>query len=661
MSKASLTGKRPGILPETSSASAHPTHAKSLSWQVKLGLAALVALAWLCFDTRGHRFRKHNPAPVLPTDHDGRHGWASFPRKDDPFHFLPCTNETLPPPRLEDPYPLESWKQLYQPDPTRWLRGETNEQSLYLCGWLDVPLDYTNASDPRVARLAINRFQLDPLPSNRTLVVHPGGGESGTQFVLSEGELISEERSNKTFDVLGWDPRGALASQPLISCFPHNADRDRWKLLTTRSYKEGDPRQNMLVADAMNEAVFKACQARYGDVAGMLTIAFVARDLEEIRGAIQEDQLNGYFVSYGTEIAQTYVNMFPHRVGRLVLDGNLYARNDRLLAGFGTSGLDNVTNSYHDGFLGECVDAGPENCALAQPLQQGDPLVTKQDLIDVLQHLFARLLHRPIAGYTDKSGPVIITYSQLVKVLLLALHDPFTWDDLAAALYELLRGDATLISQQLDTWDYDPAQPALPSPDHAQLEMMILAICSDQYDSPLPAGYDVDTNGEQWYLDIWRQLTHQAEIGADRGFLWMLACRHWNSTFAPPKEVYRGDLNHTLSNPLLLIGTTYDPATPLRNARMLLQEMGDNARLIVHHGYGHLSDDKSTCTERMVRSYLMDGIVPQQQETHCFADQKPYRYDNNMRNRSLSQVNAPLNTCCEREHTVRAESDQINL
>ncbi|GAC99782.1 proteinase [Pseudozyma hubeiensis SY62] len=382
----------------------------------------------------------------------------------------------------------------------------------------------------------------------------------------------------------------------------------------------------MLVADAMNEAVFKACKVKYGDVAGMLTTTFVARDLEQIRQAMAEDQLNGYFVSYGTLIGQIYINMFPDRVGRLVLDGAIYSRSYRLLAAFGSAGLDNVTDSFHDGFLGECVAAGPDKCALAQPLRPSDPLPTKQDLIDTMQHLLAQLIQRPVPGYINSSGPVIVTYSQLTTLLLMAVQDPFAWGDSATALHDLLLGNATLVSQLLDTWDFDPSLPTSTPADHAQVEMIMLVVCSDQYDSPLPAGYDVETNGELWYLDLWRRMTDQAEIGADRNFLLMLACRHWNSTFDAPKEVYRGDLNHTLSNPVLLIGTTYDPATPLRNSRMLLKEMDDNARLIAHHGYGHLSDDKSSCTNDIIRSYLVNGTVPEQPEMPCFADQKPYSH-----------------------------------
>jgi len=85
-------------------------------------------------------------------------------------------------------------------------------------------------------------------------------------------------------------------------------------------------------------------------------------------------------------------------------------------------------------------------------------------------------------------------------------------------------------------------------------------------------------------------------------------------------------LNHTLKNPVLLIAETYDPATPLRNGRRLLQEMGRNARLIVHHGYGHSSRDTSNCTDSIAKNFILTGKVPESQETDCFANEKPYLY-----------------------------------
>lgn len=85
-------------------------------------------------------------------------------------------------------------------------------------------------------------------------------------------------------------------------------------------------------------------------------------------------------------------------------------------------------------------------------------------------------------------------------------------------------------------------------------------------------------------------------------------------------------VNNTLANPVLLIAETYDPATPLRNGRRLLAEMGKNARLIAHHGYGHSSRDRSNCTDSIAQAYLLYGTLPEEQEMACYANEKPYLY-----------------------------------
>lgn len=590
-----------------------------MTWKAWLGLAALSA--FFCFRLGvSSRIKHHGPV--------NNHEWGTFPRKDDPFHFLPCTNATFPP-SLDEAKPLEAWQRLSEPDPSKWLRGENEKDALFLCGWLDVPLDYTNASDERVMRISVARFQHHPKPSARTLIIQPGGpGGSGTWWVRAEGEKLSQDYTNSTFDVLGWDMRGTPSSQPAISCFPYSPVRDRWKMLTSLGYHEGDPRMSMLKADAFYEATFRECQRKYGDIPTMLTTPFIARDLEELRKALDEDELSGFFISYGSEIGQTYVNMFPNVVGRLILDGVQYQRNSRELAGYFTYSLDNVTAAYEDGFIGECIDAGPMKCALAKPLRDGLRAPTKEDLIATMDSLVKRAVERPIPGYTEESGPFIITGSILSAGLGDALNDPSSWSQVAEAFYSLLQGNATPMSTLVDdSWEYSPGSSNGDFPDHANFEMAMMIFCSDQYDSPLPPTFDVARNGEQWYLDLWKDMLDQTEIRGDWAFYATLPCRQYNATFGPPKELYRGDLNHTLSNPILLVSPTYDPGTPLRSGKRLLAEMGDNAKLVVHHGYGHTSlGDPSRCTDRWKREYFLRGALPENKETHCYADQKPYRY-----------------------------------
>ncbi|KAH7001416.1 Alpha/Beta hydrolase protein [Ilyonectria destructans] len=571
--------------------------------------------------------------------------YGRFPKHNDPFRFLPCTNATLPP-ELDDPEPERSWKALYEPDPDRWSwenkvrEGADHDdpyagRGIYLCGYLDVPLDYTNASDPRIVRLAVTKLQVSGLHridgnfapnagrgSRRTIVIEPGGpGGSGTSYVWRAAELVTKRFSDGQFDVLGWDPRGVNASLPAMSCFPYNAHRDRWSMLANQ-YREvsPSPMAQLEVADAMNDAILRACWEKHGDLPRFVSTAFVARDLEEIRKALGEDELTGYLVSYGTGIGQTYVNMFPNSVGPIILDGTEYVRDHRLLGGFGWTALDNVTDAWTDGFLGECINAGPEHCTLAK--SKDGHSVSLKDLEKRMETLVTSLIERPIPGYTDFSGPSIVTYSSLVSVIYDSLYNAQSWPALSQMLSELEDGNSTLATAFLErtAWEYDPTLPAPPSRRPSSDELTTLVICSDSYDAPLPPD---DLN---WWASLWANMTAESWIAGSPRFFDVFPCQHFTDYWPKPAEVYRGDLNNTLNFPVLLIAETYDPATPLRNGRRLLAEMGDNARLVVHHGYGHSSRDTSNCTDAIAKAYIMGRELPQESETACYANEKPYLY-----------------------------------
>ncbi|KAL1861502.1 hypothetical protein VTK73DRAFT_7067 [Phialemonium thermophilum] len=591
--------------------------------------------------------RGQSPSSVLTSSPYGQ-----FPETGDPFQFLPCTSRTVPPP-LEDQDPRSTWRVRFDPNPEHWSWGKSPEsrgngssslcddpyalRGIYLCGYLDVPLDYTNDSETRIARLAVTKYQVSGLKpasghsapgrgakSERTIVVNPGGpGGSGTSFTWRAAEEVTATLSNNTFDVLGWDPRGVNTSQPTISCFPYDADRDRWSQLA-RQYREAasaSPSAQLRFADAMNDAIFSACRTTIGDLARFVSTAFVARDMEEIRKALGEEELTAYLVSYGTGIGQTYANMFPDSVGRLVLDGTEYVRDHRLLGGFGWTALDNATDAWRDGFLGECIHAGPAHCALARP-RGGDGMTTLEELEARMASLLESILFRPVTGYTKSSGPSIVTYSAIVQAIYGAMYNAKSWPALAQMLYELELGNSTLAAQFLEpqSWEYDPTLPcpALVRPSSDELGSLV--ICADSYDAPPPA------DGLAWWDSLWANMTARSWISGNSRFFNVLPCRHFNTYWDPPAEVYRGDLNHTLRHPVLLVAETHDPATPLRNGRRLAREMGPNARLVVHHGYGHSSRDKSDCTDGIARRYILHGELPEELEVDCYANEKPYLY-----------------------------------
>ena len=570
--------------------------------------------------------------------------YGDFPVSGDPFHFIPCTGNAILP-ALNITNATQAWAAQYNSNPDQWNWGakSANNQSLvdpyagrgiYLCGYLDVPLDYTNKSDPRIARLAVTKYQVSGLArdgspagagkkSNRTLVVEPGGpGGSGVSYAWRGAEILSRRLTDSKFDVLGWDPRGVNTSLPSVSCVPSDADRDRWNLITSQFRAVSpSPRAQLEISDAMNEAMFRACWEKYGDLGRFMGTSFVARDLEEIRIAIGEDELTGYLVSYGTGIGQTYTGMFPDSVGRMILDGTEYVRDHRVMGGFGFTALDNITNSWNDGFLGECIKAGPSYCTLAQS-RDGRP-VTLSDLDARMTKLFSSIAARPIPGYTKGSGPSIVTYSALVSTIYGAMYSPKSWPALARILFELEGGNSTLAAQALEnsSWYYDPELPcpAVGAPSTEELFNMV--VCGDSYDAPEPAE---DLN---WWLSLWSNMTAQAWIGGDSRFYSVFPCRNFKKFWPKPAEVFRDVLSNTLKNPVLLIAETYDPATPLRNGRRLAHEMGSNARLVVHHGYGHSSSaDPSNCTDAIAKSFIVNGTIPRESETDCYANEKPYLY-----------------------------------
>lgn len=173
---------------------------------------------------------------------------GQFPVPDDPFSFLPCTGKTAYPP-VDDPNPAQTWAKQFDTDPRHWLWGSRQSpapsangsdsysgRGIFLCGYLDVPLDYTNASEPRIVRLAVTKYQVSGLArvgdsdnnfpsagrkSARTIVINPGGpGGSGTQFAFVSSEEMTgvSARANSMF----WAgiPVGSTCRSPCWLAFP---------------------------------------------------------------------------------------------------------------------------------------------------------------------------------------------------------------------------------------------------------------------------------------------------------------------------------------------------------------------------------------------------------------------------------------------------------
>ncbi|KAK3951715.1 hypothetical protein QBC32DRAFT_343185 [Pseudoneurospora amorphoporcata] len=430
-----------------------------------------------------------------------------------------------------------------------------------------LPLDSSNCLDSRLVRLAVTKFQiLGPGSSKaeRTIIFEPSGpGTSGTAQVWADGELIIDRFSNGQFDVLGWDPQGINASLSTLAYFPNDRYQDRWILLNKMDRIElASPLKYLYTVDAMANATLYACWKLHGNFGRFVSTSYVVRDFDEVRKGLGEDELTGLFINYGTSIGQTYANMYSDKVGRLILDGCEYVKYDRLLSGFAWTALQNVTN--------------------------------------------------PTIGKIEEP----VTLSELES----RMDSLFYWPKTAQILFELEAGNSILAANHLENnWYYpkdaDPHRELL-----INMEAIPMVVCADSYDAPRPE------DGLLWWDRFWANLTELLWMTGIEQFSYVLPCRHYNIYWPDPPGVYRGDLNNTLKNPVLLISSTHDPATPLHLARTLAADMGyKNSRLIVHYGYGHSSrSDLSDCTIEVQKRYMRDGVAPEDAETHCHANKKPY-------------------------------------
>lgn len=181
---------------------------RTIVWMaVALGIMGLVRFGKLSTSTQRWAFCDDPETQSSP--------YGLFPQENDQFQFLPCTNASRPPP-LDDPTPQQSWAALFDPNPNHWNWGSTG-RGIYLCGYLDLPLDYHNSSDHRIVRIAVTKFQVAGLAhkndsrsspksqkSERTIIINPGGpGGSGTSFLWETAEETTNRFSDGQFDVLG--------------------------------------------------------------------------------------------------------------------------------------------------------------------------------------------------------------------------------------------------------------------------------------------------------------------------------------------------------------------------------------------------------------------------------------------------------------------------
>lgn len=197
----------------------------------------------------------------------------------------------------------------YTQQKLQWKRCDANGPDTFQCATLKVPLDY---GDPegKTIDLAISRLRAGSAKARHgVLLLNPGGpGAPGLQLP-ADPLLKFPEEVKRRYDLVGFDLRGAGQSSP-VSCG-----------LTGEEQADHPYKAETFTRDVDRaRTVAGKCRARAGDKLPHLTTRNSARDMDVIRAALGEKAISYLGISYGTYLGAVYMQLFPQRADRIVLD-----------------------------------------------------------------------------------------------------------------------------------------------------------------------------------------------------------------------------------------------------------------------------------------------------------------------------------------------------
>lgn len=455
------------------------------------------------------------------------------------------------------------------------------------CANVTVPLDYT---DPDSNSLDLNVFRVqateEPVLGN-VLINFGGPGGTGAQNLPALADVM-RDIIGPQWNLISWDPRGTGKTIP-FQCTPptglidttSNTKRDLGSLVSTNA-TEGFLNYGWDLAGDIADA----CAQQASETASLIGTAFVARDVMEIVDALDDGNLLHYYGwSYGTALGSYIAAMFPERVGRMVLDGNLNPHEYQ--SGTYAHAADDTDEAW-DGFLETCFEA-KDDCSLYSFVQPN----TTSDLLSTINAAI-----RPLSLTSGLSLQSYLTYQIVKNVPISPLYFPRQWPQLADTLTLLLNSSATGSTANLtdtttaNTSTYDEAQNA------------VLGIRASD------ATFRANTSAD--YLPILRQQANASASFGDSFYLSLWVSARWQ---IPAKERYWGDFSADTHTPILYVNGEYDPVTPIMGAYNGSAGFAGSV-VLAHSGYGHgLVASPSQCAAGYVRAYFRNATLPDEGTT----------------------------------------------
>jgi pimeloyl-ACP methyl ester carboxylesterase len=446
------------------------------------------------------------------------------------------------------------------------------------CTTFKVPLDYDHPGAAGGGDLTLSAVRKQATgqgaPRLGSLLVNPGGPGGSAVDYAEYAALTYPAVVRAAYDIVGVDPRGVARSAP-VRCLT-DAQMDAYTQVNTTPDNQAGV--DALVSADKNFA--QACQKQSGSLLGHVSTVESARDMDVLRALLGDAKLHYVGKSYGTFLGATYAGLFPTRVGTMVLDGALNpSLNAQQLNAQQAGGFEVAFNA----FAADCVKR--PGCALGNgTVQQAD---------QKLDAFFKSLDANPLQTGDPRNLDEALGMTGVIS----AMYDPAQWPDLRLALADAIgNGNGKgLLALSDQYYERDP------SGHYSNLMYANAAV--NCLDLP-PAATSPDQVRQQ--LPAYQKASPQFGASLAWGGL---TCAYWpvKATGAPHVVPARG------AAPILVVGTTRDPATPYAWAQGLAQQL-DSGTLLTFDGDGHTAYARnpggSACIDEAVNRYLLQGTVP---------------------------------------------------
>ncbi len=449
-------------------------------------------------------------------------------------------------------------------NPIEWKACEGSTSTEVECGNIEVPFDYSDPDQGSFVLYVKKHNAESPADRIGSMMVNPGGPGFGGSSLADDAEYYFSQDLIDRFDIIAWDPRGTGESTPAVDCV------DTFDEYFGLDSPPDTPEEKQALIDA-SQAFNDKCAENSGTILPYISTRASAQDINSLRLALGEEKVSFFGFSYGSELGTTWATMFPETVRAIVVDGAVDPNASSIQEGMNQA----------KGFEGQ----------LATFLKQCSERTTCEfhnngDAEAAFDKLVLDIDAKPLEVSKDRTP---VTQGVLFTAVAQAMYSDYYWPQLSEALSAAQNGDGKGILQLYDDYYQRKADGTYGN----ELEAFLAISCLD--DPGATSTKEVDSHIEDF-------IAAAPRLGGN--FAYGYSCALW-----PVEQANKVSITGKGAGPIVVVGTTGDPATPLESTRKMAQGLEQGILIVVdanqHTGYG-----ANNCVVKAVDDYLIKLTVP---------------------------------------------------